>query len=169
MEVTNPDSEMSRSVLEGTVLQMVEKLPSFALWAEGFVNSISPTSRLAYRSYGILYRIRTSDPEGRYMTSTDLANFFGIRPSVVTVAINALVEEGCLERRNNNRDRRQYHFVVTEKGRKISEEIEQAFYDEIRNVMSGLDSTQMAELARSLDVIGDITAELNRRRNAARA
>lgn len=150
-------------------MRMVMTLPGFGTWVEAFANHVTPNPHVGYRSLAILFLLRLKDPEGRFMTSSDLAEYYVVRPSVITVAINTLVEEGYLERRSDARDRRRYHFVVTEEGRKISEEVEQRFLDEVRATLGDLDEDRVKELMRSLESIQEITAELNRKRRPSKA
>jgi len=160
---------MTKISRDDLAMTMATTLPPFRIWAQAYTNQVSPNPRLTYRAIDILYHLRTRDPEGKVITSTDLAEFFAIRLSVVTVAIESLVAEGCIERRNDPADRRRYNFVVTEKGREISEEVERRFLEELRPHFENLDDHQAAELTRSLELIRRITADLNRDRHQARS
>ena len=67
-------------------------------------------------------------------TISRFAEFLGISQSNATYKVNSLIDKGYIEKRNSERDRREYHIVLTEKFRNYIA------------LMSGYEKTVMARV-----------------------
>ena len=84
-------------------------------------------------------------------TMANIAKHLSLTPGALSVAVNALVNKGYLERSYTEKDRRVIYITVTEKGKKVNEYHEAFHYEMIEAVGEQLDDGELKVLFDSLD------------------
>ena len=84
-------------------------------------------------------------------TMANIAKHISLTPGALSVAVNALVKKGYLERSYTEKDRRVIYITVTEKGKKVNEYHEAFHYEMIQTVGEQLDEGELNVLFGSLD------------------
>ena len=84
-------------------------------------------------------------------TMANIAKHISLSPGALSVAVNALVNKGYLERSYTAKDRRVIYITVTEKGKKVNEYHEAFHYEMIQAVGDQLDEQQLNTMFDALD------------------
>lgn len=144
--------------------RMVVVLPRYGLWANGFREVDTPYGRVGYRQFTVLWMLRHGDEEFGRITASRLAEFFDVQPSVMTRALAKLEAAGFIERELDARDRRRFEIRITERGRKVSEHIQDVITGDLLDTLANLDDDQVGELERNVELLNDIVGELEQDR-----
>lgn len=89
-----------------------------------------------------------------------------VEPITLCRMVDRLEEAGLVERRRDPGDRRAWHLYLTEKSRRIVEQLQHAVDRLVEDMLDGLDQAERAEFGRLLSTIG---SNLSARRDTARA
>lgn len=143
---------------------MVSILPRFGAWANGIRDFETPYGKLGLRQLAILWLIRHGHVPAEEMSPTALATHFDVQPSVITRALAKLEAGGFVERTVDVRDSRRFLITLTDKGRSVSEFVEQLFVSDVADSIAELRDEQIAELSRTVAVLDAVTDDLERKR-----
>lgn len=109
-------------------------------------------SELSLSQMGALARLEQSGP----MTTADLARAELMKPQSMGVTLASLEQEGLIERRPDPTDRRQIHFVLTEKGVAVRSRHSAVKRDWLLAALARLDPAELKELAAAIPLIRQI-------------
>ncbi|GAB4361716.1 MAG: MarR family winged helix-turn-helix transcriptional regulator [Oricola sp.] len=83
-------------------------------------------------------------------TLGQLASALGVKPPTVTKSVTRLQEQEIVERRASDSDARQIHVWLTEKGRALLENMQQAIRDAEARALDGIKKKERKQFARIL-------------------
>ena len=144
--------------------RMLVVLPRYGLWANGFREVDTPYGRVGYRQFTILWLLRHDAFAPNQVTATRLAEFFDVQPSVMTRALAKLESAGFIEREVDTADRRRVSIEITDKGRRVSEYVQDVITADIIDSVASLDSGQVTELERNVELLDRIVDDLEQER-----
>ena len=144
--------------------RMLVVLPRYGLWANGFREVDTPYGRVGYRQFTVLWLLRHDTFAPNQVTATRLAEFFDVQPSVMTRALAKLESAGFIEREVDTADRRRVSIEITDKGRRVSEYVQEVITADIIDSVASLDSAQVTELERCVELLDRIVDELEQER-----
>ena len=93
------------------------------------------------------------------MTQKDIAKACQIEPTSAAKVLQGMEEKGMIERRMLNGNRRSLHVFLTEKGRKLQKEVEDAFQALEREAFRGM---EREEISRFMELFFTIYENLQR-------
>ncbi|KMJ60122.1 MarR family transcriptional regulator [Bacillus sp. LL01] len=97
----------------------------------------------------ILYELaRTEGPSMQQVAET-----IGMDITTFSRQIQTLVKMELVEKRQSSEDKRMYHLYLTEKGKKLEDEIHQQMLHYLTNVFSNLSEKESVEVVESLKVL----------------
>lgn len=158
-------ADQDRTTLART---MVESLPKFGAWANGFREFETPYGKVGFRQLAILWFLRFELPSGEPATPTRISEHSSVQPSVITRALTRLESAGFIERKVDPADHRRFFVTITEKGLEISQHVEDWCTQEMLVCMADLDDEQVEELERSVAMLDEIADKLRRRQTEHR-
>ena len=91
----------------------------------------------------------------------DLARLWQVTPAVITGIVDRLESRGLVRRAPDPDDRRRLRLVLTETGRRASDEVEAALTDELAAPLAAASATELAELSRALSLLQRTFASLD--------
>lgn len=147
--------------------RMVHVLPSFGEWATAVRDFETPYGKLGYRQAAILYAMRYGLISDGTVSPSQLADYYGVQPSVITRVLVRLEGSGFISRRTDPNDGRGQTIQITELGTTISVHTEELYVGDMLDSMAFVDADQLDELGRTLDTLSRIVDDLQakRRRN----
>lgn len=116
--------------------------------------------RIGYRQAAILYAIRHNLIPSDDVTPTRIATFFEVQPSVVTRALARLEASQFIERVTDPRDGRRCYIQMTDKGRQVSEYVEELFAKQVLDSIDFLEDNQIEELRRNVEILNHVVISL---------
>lgn len=144
--------------------RMLVVLPRYGLWANGFREVGTPYGRVGYRQFTVLWLLRHDTFAPNQVTATRLAEFFDVQPSVMTRALAKLESAGFIQREVDTADRRRVSIDITDKGRRVSEYVQEVITADIIDSVASLDSAQVTELERNVELLDRIVDDLEQER-----
>lgn len=144
--------------------RMLVVLPRYGLWANGFREVDTPYGRVGYRQFTVLWLLRHDTFAPNQVTATRLAEFFDVQPSVMTRALAKLESAGFIQREVDAADRRRVSIEITDKGRRVSEYVQEVITADIIDSVANLDSAQVTELERNVELLDRIVDDLEQER-----
>lgn len=144
-----------QSRLDDLVAAFTELGPSWARW----INACTPANSVSYIRMRL---VRVLEQDGD-RTMTELARVLGITQRRVTALVDALAEDGFIERRPNPADGRSTVISLTSLGRKNLDVTWQKYRADIGAVFADLPAEQQKQL---LEITPVLTAALRRRTQA---
>lgn len=144
--------------------RMLVVLPRYGLWANGFREVDTPYGRVGYRQFTVLWLLRHDSFAPNQVTATRLAEFFDVQPSVMTRALAKLEAAGFIEREVDIADRRRVSIEITDKGRRVSEYVQEVITRDLIDSIAFLNAPQIAELERNVDLLDRIIDDLEQER-----
>jgi DNA-binding MarR family transcriptional regulator len=147
---------------------MVVVLPKYGLWANGFREVATPHGRVGYRQFTVLWMLRFEVIEPEEISATRLAAFFDVQPSVMTRALAKLEMAELIRRTVDLDDRRRARIEITDKGREVSEYVQNVITQDLLASMSFLSNDQVAELERNVELLDQIADDLEQQQGGAR-
>lgn len=151
MTETHPDDLERRS--RRLAQRMVLVLPGFGRWASAMRDFETPYGKAGIRQLEVLYHLRHNLLDPSKPNATELADRFQIQRSVVTRVLARLEAGGYILREPDPRDGRAFQITITDIGRKLSDYVEQEYFQEMRDALGELDSADVACLERSMDIL----------------
>lgn len=85
--------------------------------------------------------------------SSNLAKELGVKPPMITMMADTLIEQGLIRRLPHHTDGRVKLLTTTSKGKKLSKEIENKLSGEIGYLMSGLTTQEVLTFQKVLTTI----------------
>jgi DNA-binding MarR family transcriptional regulator len=82
-----------------------------------------------------------------------VATSLSVKPPLVTMLADELISRGLIKRIPHHTDRRAKLLVITQKGKKLSQEIETRLNQEIGTLLSGLSVADITAFQRVLETI----------------
>lgn len=80
-------------------------------------------------------------------TLSQLADVLNVSKPTVTVAVNSLIKDGLIEKKQDNSDKRAFHLILTEKGRRLISAHEQAHQEFVGKLIEHLSESEKKQLA----------------------
>jgi DNA-binding MarR family transcriptional regulator len=148
--------------------RMVVVLPKYGLWANGFREVTTPHGRVGYRQFTVLWMLRFEVIEPVEVSATRLAAFFDVQPSVMTRALAKLEMAELISRTVDVDDRRRSRIEITDKGREVSEYVQNVITHDLLASMSFLSNEQVTELERNVELLDQIADDLEQQQGSAR-
>lgn len=146
--------------------ELVLVLPSFARWVSSIRNADTPYGRVSYRQVDILYTIRKRLLGSDRVLASQLATHMDVQRSVVTRILASLEAGGFITREVDSHDARAHWIEVTEKGREVSEYIEEIFVREMLGGIDFLEDDQIQAFMTGLDTLRRLSHNLESARRA---
>ena len=84
------------------------------------------------------------------LTQQDIGNLMFVDRSNITGLVDALQKSGLVKRNAVEEDRRRYHITLTEKGRKLVDEMDEVYLSKIGQLMSCLSSEETETLVTTM-------------------
>jgi DNA-binding MarR family transcriptional regulator len=97
---------------------------------------------------------RLGDP-----TMSELAEVLRLHPSTVTTLVDALVERGLIDRRDDTGDRRIVRVGLTDKGKRRRAKHREAMRARLRELMGDISDEELREIHRALTALRDAAAQ----------
>ena len=95
------------------------------------------------------------------VTAAEITSRWAMEKMAVNRAIQRLVDNGCVTRERDPKDRRSYRLALTAKGRKLHEKIAPAANQRYEELMSAIDSDETAAMVAALQKIIQRAEQLN--------
>lgn len=124
-------------------------------WLASLIPTVIPDIEVSYQQLNVLYYVRVEDA-----SMADIARMLGVAPTVITGLVDRLESRGLIRREAHPSDRRRIQLVLTEQGREISEQVEQAITSRIEKQVSALDTEQKQQLRGGMQLFDDLMREL---------
>lgn len=83
----------------------------------------------------------------------ELARLWQVTPAVITGIVDRLESRGLVRREPDPVDRRRLRLVLTEEGRRASDEVEAALTGELAGQLAATSETELAELSRAMALV----------------
>ena len=147
----------------GLAKLIVASLPKFGTWAYSFRDFETPYGKVGFRQLAILWILRYELVPPDELSPSRLAAIPNVQARVITRALAKLEASGFITRTVDARDSRVFRLAITEKGRHVSELVEQLYDDEVIESMAWLSDDQVAELRRSVELLDRIANDLERK------
>ena len=93
--------------------------------------------------------------EGNNLTQVQIGDRLVVTRANITSILDKLEKKGYVRRQSNKSDRRIFQIKLTSAGRKIIEDIEPVYVEEVNRCMKGLTDNQCEQLTRSLEKVRD--------------
>ena len=100
--------------------------------------------------------------QNKKLNQKDLADKLNITPSSVSVIVHRMELEGLLIRVPNERDRRQFNLLLTEKGQSLESNVRNSWSKIQEKITSGFNESEKTTLLRLLQKVEKNLDELNR-------
>lgn len=97
-----------------------------------------------------------------YKTARDIVEVRGIRPNLVSVNVDKLVDDGYLRRESVDGDRRKTSLVLCEKAQDIVAEGRAVQSEFVARVVAGVTEQDLAAFKRTMEAIAENAAEIIR-------
>ena len=146
-------TEEERRYLAG---QMVRELPRFGRWATAIRDFETPYGKVGFRQLVILWTLRHNMIPSPAVSPSDFAYHLDVQPSVVTKVLAKLEAGGFIERSVDPSDGRRYNIEITNKGRHVSEYVEELFVQELLAGVSFLDDEGIASLTKHIAILSEV-------------
>lgn len=139
--------------------QVLVLLPSLRRFVASRVQAAGSDLELSLRQFAALRGIH----EGA-SSPGELARLWRVTPAVITGIVDRLESRGLVRRELDPGDRRRLRLVLTEAGRRASDEVETALTGELAGQLAAASGAELAELGRALTLLERTFAALEARR-----
>lgn len=147
---------------------MLHVLPRFATLVDALREYDTPHGRLGIRQLSVLYALRYQLIPTDNVSPSIIADFYSIKPSVVTRVLAKLEQMGMILRRPNQSDGRSFHVQITEKGREVSVYVEQLYIEWMMDGIEFLDDDDLLRFRENLEVLTRLADRLEATRRDRR-
>lgn len=120
-------------------------------------NLIASTGAILFRRWGlteaqfnVLFALKHKRVD---VTQSDLGKRLVVTRASITSVLDKLEQKGLVERRNVPGNRRIYHVSLTDAGRRLVDEVEVPYREEIHQALTDLNKAEIHSLIRSLERI----------------
>lgn len=124
-------------------------------WLSMLIPQVVPDIEISQQQLNVLYLVRNE-----HASMADMARILGVAPTVITGLVDRLEARGLIRRESHPTDRRRLQLVPTERGYRISEEVEAAIATRIDEQLALLDTTQQEHLEEGLQILKRIMVDL---------
>jgi DNA-binding MarR family transcriptional regulator len=107
-----------------------------------------------YRTLGVLIR------QGSPLPMSELGKRLYMSKPYMTILINQLIQDGLVQRLPDNQDRRVINIAITPEGGKHLKQAASRYKENIRNILSEMDSQDLEDLCQSLEKIRIIISRI---------
>jgi len=121
---------------------MIEKLTSFISETEENVLNSSELSRITSRQLNYIEGLK----ENPMASLSVLAEKMGVSKPTASVAVNKLINDGYIEKKNSAEDKRKIALQLTEKGIEITKKHDRAHHILCESVSNNLSKAETEEL-----------------------
>ncbi|GMW00256.1 MAG: hypothetical protein AMXMBFR84_13940 [Candidatus Hydrogenedentota bacterium] len=125
---------------------------------------MSNTGALLFRRFGlteaqfnVLFSLKFNPTK---VTQSDLGKRLVVTRASITSVLDKLESKGLVERKDVSGDRRMNHVRLTEAGKRLVDEVEPFYRENLKAVTKGLSDQDCAALIRLLEQVRDRTWEL---------
>lgn len=125
-------------------------------WIGALLPTIIPDVDLSYQQINVLYYVRAEDA-----SMADIARTLGVAPTVITGLVDRLEVRGLIRREPHSSDRRRIQLVLTDRGREISDRVEEGIATRIEQHVAALDPDQQQHLLEGLMLFEQLTTALD--------
>ena len=140
--------------------QTLRLIPQFSRWVSAQVEQEHIGRDLSLRQLTVLYYIREQTPTLGY-----IAKQLMVTPAVVTGIVDRLERRGFVRRTADAGDRRVVRLSLTDSGRKVSMDTEQALIAIVAARLDDYPDAELASLQQSMTTLGRVLTELERQAN----
>ena len=140
--------------------QMVLVLPGFGRWASAMRDFETPYGKAGIRQLEVLYLLRHNVVNPANQTATALAEYFQIQRSVVTRVLAKLEQGGQIIRETDPQDHRSQRITITEQGRKLSDYVEQKYFEEMNAALGDITEDDLVSLERAIQILKKVSTNL---------
>ncbi|MGH2551106.1 MAG: MarR family winged helix-turn-helix transcriptional regulator [Thermomicrobiales bacterium] len=148
--------------------QMLHVLPRFAALVDALKEYDTPHGRMGIRQLSVLYALRYQVIPINNVSPSLIADFFSVKPSVITRVLAKLEENGMIVRRPNESDGRSFHVDITEKGREVSVYVEHLYLDWMMDGIEFLDDKELPRFRENLEILSRLADKLDATRRDRR-
>lgn len=148
--------------------QMLHVLPRFASLVDALKEYDTPHGRMGIRQLSVLYALRYQAIPIDNVSPSLIAEFFSVKPSVITRVLAKLEENGMIVRRPNQSDGRSFHVDITEKGREVSVYVENLYLDWMMDGIEFLDDEELPRFRENLEILARLADKLDATRRDRR-
>ena len=124
-------------------------------WLSALLPTIIPDVDLSYQQVNVLYYVRVENA-----SMADIARTLGVAPTVITGLVDRLESRGLIRREAHSSDRRRIQLVLTDRGREISERVEEGIATRIEQQVASLDAEKQRHLFEGLMQFEQLTKAL---------
>ena len=107
-----------------------------------------------YRLLGVLMR-------GGTLPMSELGKRLYISKPYMTILVDQLIREGHVERTPDTRDRRVINITITSSGSKHLKQAGALYKDDVKNLLSDLNTEDLEELCQSLEKLRSILSKIS--------
>jgi DNA-binding MarR family transcriptional regulator len=142
--------------------QILDLLPTLRHWVTGRVQAAGADLDISVRQYAAMRDIR-----GGAASPGELARLWQVTPAVITGVVDRLEKRELVRREPDPSDRRRLRLALTESGHAASEVVERALVDDLAAQLATASPARIAELERSLGLLHETFAALEKRASIA--
>ncbi len=142
---------------------MVLTLPGFGTWAGRVREFDTPFGHAGIRQLEVLYLLRHNLLNTAQPTATQIADHFGVQPSVITRIVQKLIAADYLTRQQCGHDGRAWTLAITERGRNLSDYVELEFFREMETALVDMDAGDLERLRKAMGILEQVAARLHTR------
>ena len=92
-------------------------------------------------------------------TSSELAETFKVVKSSITAIVTRLVDRGLIERTRSEEDRREVYLSLTERGRRIAEQVEQRISESVGSYLSHFEEKEIEMVMSAFERLARLVVE----------
>ena len=107
-----------------------------------------------YRTLGVLMR------QGTPLPMSELGKRLYMSKPYMTVLVDQLIQDGQVQRIPDTRDRRVINITITPEGRRHLKQAASRYKENIRNILSDLDTQDLEDLCQSLETLRSIISRI---------
>jgi DNA-binding MarR family transcriptional regulator len=108
-----------------------------------------------YRLLGVLMKVGTP------LSMSELGKRQYISKPYMTILVDQLIQDGCVQRIPDPGDRRVINIAITPEGKRHLKQAASRYKETIKNMLSELDSQDLEDLCQSLEKLRNIIAKIN--------
>jgi MarR family transcriptional regulator for hemolysin len=114
-------------------------------------------------TYWSILSVTTQSPEG--IRLANVASMLGVKAPVITTESSALIERNLIRRIPHHSDHRAKLLVITQKGKKLTQIIENELNHEVGGLLDGLTTEEMMAFQKTLQTIINNSKKQNSDKN----
>ncbi len=161
MNVRDDEAAASLGVNPRELAQrMLKVLPRFAMMIDATREFDTPHGTVGYRQLSVMYLLRYHLIPTDNVSPSMLAEFYNIKPSVVTRVLAKLEDHGLIVRRPNRSDGRSFHVDLTDKGHEVSVYVEELYLEWMQEALAVIGTAELTKFRETLEQLNRLADEL---------